>query len=579
MAIILRLQGLDVKASTEDIRKFFKCLQIPEGGVYIVGGSLREAFIAFATERDAQLAMRNTGNFLKGSRVTLHISNMEELEHKLESLLKKKKKKQSPSQLTGKGPEQFPDERRPSLNAWPHNHNPESPQPSIAWSLDPNLASLPQPLYTSNADLQPPPVQSLDSNAAFLLGVYTVLQGLQSSPQTQNKETQPGIDLLKADNTIVSDELKTPEIILNSTPGYVRLFGLPSSATKDDICRFFRGLTVQEAIVNVKLGLSHGCLVKFASMQDACDALGFNQQSLGAICVEVRGATEKLWNSALQECENSDNEERVKSHDNPVRETAKHRPTPALPLNRQSVKRLPSKMPKRPRPDCDSGTLSHTVEYIVMVRNLSKEMTKTEIKQLFGCPNISHKKVLHLLDKERNRTDTAFLIFNCTDDYNYAMNLSGCHVGSDIIEVSSVTKEKMRDMMAKTLPRSIKNYLNKPTKLPNLIRKSHTADTQAAPSWKPDLLAHTCLFVRNMPAHVQKSHIKELFSKYKVNRDNIRLLHDNEGKGLGEAVVQFKSRMHAALALKLNGQDFLGSQVLLTLINVKQMKNILSRCH
>lgn len=67
MTIILRLQGLDVKAGTEDIRTFFEGLRIPDGGVYIVGGRLKEAFIAFTTERDAQLAMRYTEKFLKGS--------------------------------------------------------------------------------------------------------------------------------------------------------------------------------------------------------------------------------------------------------------------------------------------------------------------------------------------------------------------------------------------------------------------------------------------------------------------------------------------------------------------------------
>lgn len=463
MTVILRLQGLDVKAGTEDIRQFFKCLQIPDGGVYIVGGSLQEAFIAFASERDAQLAMGFTGNLLKGSRVTLHISSMEELEHKLESLLKKKQ--QSSNRLTAKRPEPSTYKSRPSLNAWPHDHNPGIAQTSAAWPLDPNLASLPKPLYYNTTNSQTSPAQSLDSNTAFLLGMCTVLQGLQSSQQTQNKEELPGIDLPTVDNTFVSDELKTSEISLNTRPGYVRLFGLPFSATKEDICHFFRGLTVQEVIVNVKLGLGYGCLVKFANMQDACDALSFNQQLMGTICVEVRGATEKMWNSALQECEN---EKSVKSHENPVRETAKHRPTPALRLIRQSVNRLPSKGPKRPRPDCDSGTLSHPVEYIVMVRNLSKQMTKTEIKELFRCPNMSHKKVLHLLDKNSKRTDTAFLIFNCTDDYDYAMNLSGCHVGSDIIEVSSITKEKMRDLMARTLPRNIKAI----RKQPNLKRKS-----------------------------------------------------------------------------------------------------------
>uniref|UniRef100_A0A3Q3Q0M2 RRM domain-containing protein n=1 Tax=Monopterus albus TaxID=43700 RepID=A0A3Q3Q0M2_MONAL len=453
MTIIIRLQGLDVKAGAEDIRNFFEHLHIPDGGVYIVGGRLGEAFIAFTSERDAQLAMRHTGNFLKGSKVTLHISSMAEMEHRLRSLLRKEKP--SPTQVTLTKPQPSSEAHLPSLNARHPHHN--------------------------TAD----------------------------RPPNQN----------------TSDDLKTPGLTENSKPGYVRLFGLPSSATKEDICHFFRGLTVQEAIVNVKLGLRRGCLVKFANIQDACDALHFNQQLLGTIYVEVRTASEKMWTSALK--------------------TINHSQKSTMHTKKRSGNKLPSKPKKKTRLDCDSAAFSPSMEYIVMVRNLPRKMTKTEIKELFGCPNVKGKNVLHLLDKRGNRTDKAFLIFDHIEDYNYAVSLTGCHVASDVIEVSSITKEMMMDMMAKTYPRN----------------------------------SQTCLFVRNMPAGVQRSQIKRLFHKYKVGEDNITLLHDSDGKGTGEAVVQFKSEKLTALAQRLHGKDFLGEQVLLSRINVKQMEGILSSSH
>ncbi|XP_033496703.2 RNA binding motif protein 12Ba isoform X1 [Epinephelus lanceolatus] len=569
MTIILRLQGLDVKAGTEDIRKFFGHLHIPDGGVYIVGGSLREAFIAFTSERDAQLAMRYSGNFLKGCVVSLHISSMAELEEKLNILLKKKKKP-SPTHATVKRPQTSPDADLPHLKPNTANLKPPTAQP-----LDPRTANL------HIANLQPSNAHSLDSNTAFLLGVCTVLQGLQSSLTSENNEALPRLDFPRADNTAEFDEVSSPEQTLDPSPGYVRLFGLPSSASKEVICHFFKGLSVQEAIVNVELGRSRGCLVKFASMQDASEALLFNQQSLGPFCVEVRGATEKMWTSAVQECETA-LDVGVKPKQNPLRETAnhKHRNASALQMKRKSVNKSPSVSPKKPRSDSDSTTtISPTEEHTVMVRNLPKGMTKTEIKELFGCPNIAHKNVLHLLDKEGNRTDTAFLIFNRTEDYDYALNLSGCHVGSDAIEVSSTTRMIMRDMMAKSHYRSLKPCPKTDTmKKPNRKRKLNPAVTpEEAPSVNPDPAAQTCLFVRNMPADVMKSHIKSLFFKYKVRMDSIVLLHDGDGKGIGEAVVQFKSQKLAALAQKLHGQDFLGTKVLLTRINVKQMEDILER--
>lgn len=528
MTIILRLQGLDVKAGAGDIRTFFECLHIPDGGVYIVGGSLKEAFIAFTTEKDAQLAMRRTGNFLKGSKVTLHISSMAELEHKLKSKLNKK---------------------------------PSTMQPTI---------KKPQP----PADAKPPPsdTQPLDANTAFLLGVCTVLQGLQSCQQRENDVPASKLGLSKADSTVVmSDKLSTNKQAVKSGPGYVRLFGLPASVTKDDICHFFKGLAVQEAIVNVNLGLSHGCLVKFANCQDASDALSFNLQSLGSICVEVRGATEKMWTSALQECENAcapDN----KSKQHPFEETTNHKrkPISSSLTKRQSDNCLSLKTSKKRRSEPASATgLSTPTEHIVMVSNLPQNFTKTEIKELFGCPNISHNKVLHLLDKDRKRTDRAFLIFNNDADYNYAKNLSGCHVGSNTIEVSSVTRDKMKAMLTKVHPRpkGKLNGMRKSNSVKKLQRTSSSINLGPA--------AQTCLYVRNMPAHVQKSQIQQFFSKYVVKEDNVFLLHDGNGNGIGEALIQFKSQKLAALAHRLHGQTYLGAKLLLTSINNKQMEDLL----
>uniref|UniRef100_A0AAQ4RDK4 RNA binding motif protein 12Ba n=1 Tax=Gasterosteus aculeatus aculeatus TaxID=481459 RepID=A0AAQ4RDK4_GASAC len=421
MTIILRLEGLDAKAGTEDIRTFFAGLHIPDGGVYIVGGSLSEAFIAFTVYRDAQLAMRYTEKFLKGSKVTLHISSMAELEQRL---------------------------------------NP--------------------PLTT-------------DANV----------------------------------------------------PGYVRLFGLPGATTKDDICQFFKGLTVQEAIVNVELGRSHVCLAKFANAQDACNALLFNQHSLGPICVEVRGATEKMWTSAMQECQSALEVGGATPKQSPP-VTRRPETTSAPELKRRAVDQLPSKSPKKPKS-------TPTMEYVVMVTNLPEIMTKTEIKELFGCPNIAHKNVQHLLDKEGNRTDIAFLIFNRTEDYEYAINLNGCHVSSNAIQVSSIGKKTMWEMVAKTRP-----------------RKQNNTGSKNEPNG-------TCLLVRNMPADVKKRHIQRLFGDYKVREENIISLRDRDGNSIGEAVVQFQSQKFAALAQKLHGQNFLGTKVLLTLINGTQVENILTR--
>lgn len=456
MTIILRLQGLDAKAGTEDIRTFFGCLRIPDGGVYIVGGSLREAFIAFSDKRDAQLAMQRTGEYLKGSVVTLHMSSMGEMEHKIQSLLKDKK----PSRLAAEKPRPHSPDNVALLNARPHDDSIVKQSSSPSWPQDPDTANLsnsnPQPVHPSTADVPASTAQPLDSNTAFLLGICTVLHGLNSSHTKMSSGHVP-----KADTTAVLSEVM--EQTANPRPGYVRLFGLPASTTEEDICHFFKKLSVEEVIVNVQLGLNYGSLVKFAKMEDALDALCFNQQYLGSSCVEVRGADEKIWNSALSDF---DVGVRQRDEQHSLQEvTNKRKSVSALPLKRPAdwFSSKPSK-----KPNYDSNTpLSPSKEpkdHVIMVRNLPKKMTKTEIKELFGCPNISHKNVLHLLDYKGNTTDTSFLIFNCTEDFDYAMNLSGCHVGSCIIEVSAITLKMMREIMAKSNPRIGRHHWMDPRK-------------------------------------------------------------------------------------------------------------------
>ncbi|XP_008288145.1 RNA binding motif protein 12Ba [Stegastes partitus] len=543
MTVILRLEGLDVEAGAEHIRAFFKELHIPDGGVYIIGGRLREAFIAFGSERDAQLAMRRTGNLLKGSEVTLYVSSMAELERRLESLFRKKKKS---SQLTVQRPA-----AKPSTLSAPEDLT-VNPPSSPVWPQDPDTANL--PLLSTP---QQPVAQNLDSGTAFLLGICTVLQGLQSSPQVELNNTADSPKAAVLDNS--------PEQTLDSRPGYVRLFGLPASTTKEDICRFFTGLTVQEAIVNVQLGVNHGCLVKFANMQDARDALDFNQQLLGHICVEVRGATEKMWNGALQECELAlKGGERLKPEKKPQKEN--HKQKSSLPIKKRAVNQLPSEPPKKPKLTAASTPPSSPPgDHTIIVSKLPKDMNKTEIKILFGCPNLSNKKVLHLLDKKGNTTDTAFVTFDRTADYEYALNLSGCHVGTSAIEVSSISKQKMAEKLATTRALTrLKTGWKPKQKLGSAEKRSKQA-------------AQTCLFVRNLPAHVQASHINGLFRKYKLNKDSVVVLRDGDGNGLGEAVVQFESEAVATLAHRMHGKTFLGTKLLFTRISEKQMEEILTK--
>lgn len=565
MTVVLRLQGLDVKAGTEDIRSFFKKLRIPEGGVYIIGGMLGEAFIAFSTQQDAKHAMRHNGKVLKGSKVRLKISSMQEMEQKLRALLDKKKS--SPTRVTVNRPQPALGCLQ-SLNA--ELSHLENSSPITTTSVhDPRSAKPLQPLHPSTSN--PQTSKEIDSGTAFLLGICTVLHGLQSSKVIENDDLVLEDALPQICNTDDSNELR--KLTVSPTPGYVRLFGLPPSVTKDEICHFFGELQVEEVIVNVDLGVKRGCLVMFSNEQEACSALLYNLRLLGSSCVEVRGGTEKMWTSALQNCENEDACDGRETQS--ISEVANHKKeSVAVQIKRHCANGTSPKSHKRLKPDVNTTALSPNMEFNIMISNLPKTITKTDIKELLGCPNMKHRNVLHLLDKNRNRTDTAFVTFHNIKDYDYALNLTGCHLGSNVIEISAISKKRMRDMMVEYRLRSPESDL---TVKDRKRRTSPVETPENTPSVNVDSGAQTCLFARNMPAGVKKCKIKRLFCKHKLEDDDITLLFDSKGNSIGEAVIRFNSQEHASQAQRFHGQDFLGSKLLLTAINARQMENILAR--
>ena len=83
MSIIIRLQNLPWTGSALDIRRFFRDLLIPDGGVHIIGGPKGEAFIAFATDEDARKAMMLDGQCIGDSSIKLFLSSKVEMQNSI----------------------------------------------------------------------------------------------------------------------------------------------------------------------------------------------------------------------------------------------------------------------------------------------------------------------------------------------------------------------------------------------------------------------------------------------------------------------------------------------------------------
>ncbi|CAF4002848.1 unnamed protein product, partial [Rotaria sp. Silwood1] len=81
MSVIIRLENLPWEARSIDIRRFFQGLQIPDGGVHIVGGDRGDAFIAFHSDDDARQAMQKDGGLICQQPVKLFLSSKIEMQN------------------------------------------------------------------------------------------------------------------------------------------------------------------------------------------------------------------------------------------------------------------------------------------------------------------------------------------------------------------------------------------------------------------------------------------------------------------------------------------------------------------
>ncbi|KAI5092299.1 RNA binding motif protein 12Ba [Silurus meridionalis] len=504
MEVVLRLQGLNIEAGPEDIRRFFHGLPIPEGGVHITGGKLGEAFIIFNTERAGQLAMLCSGKRLKGSQVTLHKSSMAEFKHEMELRLRKRK-------CTPRESEPLPQTTNPT-----------------------------------------------ELCTTLLLGIVAAVQGLQSNIQmntVQASVSPPRLtNVPKPDKNnmerkiLVEDHVRPPNNDLKMTeqtrhhveeqqerekevdvckPGYLRLYGLPNSITKEEVCMFLDGLNVVDVVTNTLPGEDQCCLVKMATFKEAEEGLKYSYNSQSGH-IEVRLAHERMWENATEHrkrtrCSTSSEK------DNFSQDVCLHRNFP----------------PKRPKWQ-HSNSPPFNTEYCVMVKNLPNTITKTEIRNLFSCPHIPNNNIQHLLNKHRERTSTVFIIYTQPEEYTKAMNMDGSVFDSRTIDVSSVTKEKMWALM----------------------HQSRRTDSERSRS---------CIYARNFPASAGKTEVKEFFGACNISEDDIEMLVDENGNGIGEAVVRFGCDDRAREARRLQRKIFRQEPILLSYISPQQRKELLHR--
>lgn len=471
MAVVIRLQGLRITAGSEDIRNFFTGLRIPDGGVHIIGGELEEAFIIFASDEDARRAMTRSGGCIKGSPVNLLLSSKSEMQSVLEESTRR-------SELKGRGIYKE-GVKRPSAERGP-----------MPFNKDPR------------ADVRRPDLQEMRN---------------RPSPSSFNEIRH-------------QREAEVPE----RADLYLKLTGMPFSATKEDVYTFFSGIKVEDVLFlrNPRGTFNGQSIVRLATKEDVIEGLKRDRQYMGVRYIQLSRCSEEQW----------------LAEGGVVPDTRK----------RPSLERVRSRSPISYR--SRSRSPPHE-EYCVMFENLPHAVEKRDLRMFLHPVTLKDDQIIIFAQKKDDKTKSAVVVFRNLTDYCAGLAHNKELLLHKVVYVSPISKEKMVTLLESSVDeRDEGKGSRRSAEVPQSQR--NTPDSQLR-----------CVYVRNLTFDVRKVEIMDFFHGFPLSEDRVVLLHDDRGAGLGEALVIFQSEKEAMTAQSLNGQRFLGSEVMLKCITMAQMQN------
>ncbi|XP_038601268.1 RNA-binding protein 12B isoform X2 [Tachyglossus aculeatus] len=495
MAVVIRLQGLPVVAGPVDIRHFFSGLNIPDGGVHIIGGEIGEAFIIFATDEDARRAMSCSGGFIKDSLIELFLSSKTEMQNTIEMSRKR-------FDRGGRDP-------------------PGCKRPGSGISGASGLSSLSSLVEAIKKGMSKPGAGNPEA------GFHT--NGTRHGDSGSRKDTRP----------------------FKPEDRYLFLHGMPYSVTEDEVHAFFSGLRVDGVLLlKHHNGRNNGDgLVRFATAHDALGGLQRHRRYMGPRFVEISPASERQWVDSGGGLGSEMEVGRIRS-----KERSPPRGIGDLRLKKRSRSRSPRRLRTRSRSPRSPG-------FYVHLKNLSLSTEKKDIKGFFRNIDLTSNQIKFLY-KDQKRTRSAFVMFKTLRDYNEALCLHKAVMRQRPVHVDPISK--------KTMLKFIDAYERRGAGALDKERPSQAMPDKSYREGYPG--PKLCVYIRNFPFDVTKIEVQKFFAGFPVEEEDVYLLYDDKGVGLGEALVRFRSEERALEAETLNRKRFLGTEVLLRLISEKQMQ-------
>ncbi|KAM5157950.1 RNA-binding protein 12B-like [Mantella aurantiaca] len=320
-------------------------------------------------------------------------------------------------------------------------------------------------------------------------------------------------------------------------PGYVRISLHPFDASFSDVKMFFKELIVKSVIFLTKNKVRNGqALVKFAMRSHACRAL-FSTLSK-CKCNSKRDHDQCF---SVLSVNPSNQAEWIKFGGKPV--------------SREKGSSL-----CRSTPQYDDLNSLYSREFYAHLTNVSRQAKKRHIRR-FLYDLVDDHQITLVYDKNGCRTRDCFVMFITDHDYIRALGLDKSILKGRLVRVLPIPKVQMMDFVE--------------LRKLDMTEDSTSEDTSASeesPSPSSSGSKLTCVYLRNFAADVNKCDILNFFTGFSLNEENIYLLYDDNGNGLGEALVKFSSEETASSAETLNRKHFQGTEILLRCISEGQLK-------
>ncbi|XP_064883476.1 RNA binding motif protein 12Bb isoform X1 [Oncorhynchus nerka] len=379
-------------------------------------------------------------------------------------------------------------------------------------------------------------------------------------PEREGRNEEPGRKELvemgsrSGSYSNVRSQARKPPQLSSQDYLYLLMQGMPFTTNEDDVKEFFSGLEVEDIIImrndsgqpNVK------GIVKFKSRRDAREGLKRNRHYIGTRFVELDACSEEQYFKA-----DVGREQMLAwNSSGTFRRGPSSAPTERSPYRARSFSPVAYRS-KSPSPSND--------EFCVLVENLPYLVEKRDIKEIFIHADLKYDQILHLLDKYGSETRSAFVLFNNLRDYGAALTLHKKKFLKRCVYISPISKEKMLTML--------ESGGNTMEGTPPSERSCSRSQERPPRETEKDVYESEkiCLYVRNLPFDVRKVEIVDFFLGFRISEEAVVLLLDHTGNGLGEALVIFQTEEEAMRAQSLNGQGFLGTNLILKCISLAQM--------